>query len=147
MQIDRKNETANYRETEWDGYKYRTRNSRIKIKAGYPVWDFGSLIYVGARFLDLKSSGIVYGIIPEIIKEPIPVSFKFLGNEVIETKAGRFNTAKFGFYAADIFLSKLMENYKDGYFWIDESENGRIIEIQIPGGNITLLEGISIWKD
>ncbi len=146
LQIDKTKQIASYWETVWDGNALRTRHSIIKIKTNFPVWDMGSLIFLGARFFDLKTPGIVYAIIPNILKMPVEIGFKYIGKEIIETKAGKFNTRKVGFYGADPFLAKLMESYsKEGFFWIDESEKGLIIKLQAPG-SIYLLENISVWN-
>jgi hypothetical protein len=147
LQIDSKKGTAGYLEALWDGYELITRHSIIKIKTDFPVWDMGSLLFVGTRFLDIKAPGIIYGLIPNIIKQPIPLGFKYIGKEIIETKAGKFNTIKVAFYSTDPFLSKLMESYsKEMFYWINESEDGMIIKIQMPG-IAYLLEKKSVWEE
>ncbi len=144
--IDRQNNEAVYTEKHKNGMEIRTEEIRIKIRKGYPTWSMDSSALGAARFLDMKESGIIYVVIPET-KTPIPGKFIYEGKEVLETKAGKFNTLKVTFFIADAFLARLMDSYmKDMHFWIEDSDPGRIIKAQTPW-DTSILESISVWKD
>ncbi len=84
----------------WNGYALKTKKNEIKFKPGFPIWDITTAIFFAPRVLDFKSPGITYYIVPEIIKEPLPVIYRFLNSETINIKAGRFKVQKVGFLAA-----------------------------------------------
>ncbi len=146
--IDKIKERADYKEQIWDGEEIKIRTSRIKIKPDFPILDIDSLGFIGARLFDYSKNGIIYLVAPGAVKEPVPCYFEIKGREVIETKAGRFNTIKVGGESADPFLGKLLENYsKKMFFWIEDSERGLVIKTQDADDKVNILEEISQWKE
>ncbi len=133
----------------WDGYSEKTRKSRIRINPkleNIPFWTMNAIIFVGIRFLDIHSKGVFLAIEPQMLKEPIPAYAKFLSKEVIETKAGKFNTVKCGMSVADPFIGRLLENItKDTYIWIDEN-SGIVVKIKNFMGEVAYLEMITNHK-
>lgn len=145
--IDRTNQTASILEKKWNNGNIITTTSRMPVKPGYSVWDMNSLGFICARFLDLKQEGVVYAIIPVIIKEPVLCSFRYLGKETITVKAGRFDTLKFGFSIADPFLSSLLSQYTKIFLvWKEDNARGLIIKTSSPWGSFSL-ESIGEWKN
>lgn len=145
--IDRPGKTATIVEKKWNGHEIRTITSRMPIKPEYSTWDMNSLGFIGARFLDLNGKGVVYAIVPEIIKEPVLCSFQNLGKETVTVNAGKFNTVKFGFTLSDPFLSSLMSQYTKVFLeWKEDNERGLIIKLSSPWG-VSVLEEEGIWKD
>ena len=117
------------------------RKNRIKIKKGYPILDLGSGIVMGVRFLDITGPGIAIFVIPEILKEPLPVNFRFLGKEKVSTKAGDFNTIKIGFTVADTFLGQLMRSFtKETILWLEDSDRRILVKMKSPDNDFVLEE-------
>lgn len=54
MNINKKENIAEIETKSWNGYEIRQSRSKVKIKPGFPVFDFNSLGYVGSRYLDIK---------------------------------------------------------------------------------------------
>ncbi len=146
LKIDEKSLEANYIEKDWDGCTLKTSSSTLKIKPGYPVWNWNSVMYLGLRYLDPSNPGSVNMVVPHWIKDPFVGSFIFKGREIVETKAGKFNTVKFSWSMGNIFLAMLMEIfYKDYFFWIDE-ETGILVKETGDNNNSCELDEISVWK-
>ena len=104
----------------WDGYKFNTQKSRIKIVKDYPVWNWNFVMFVGLRYLDVTRSGDIYFVVPQYIKNTFHGSFIIKGKEMVETKAGKFNTLRLSFVMGDRFLARLTESYiKEFVFWVD----------------------------
>ena len=73
------------------------------------------------------------------------MSFRVVKKELLETKAGRFNTLKIGFSSADPFISKLMDSYiKTTFIWVEDSERALIVKVDVPGV-INELESVSVY--
>ena len=145
--IDKTKSQAEYKEQVFTGEEIRSITSRIKIKPDFPVLDIESLGFIGTRLFDYSKNGIIY-LVSFVVKEPVPIYFEVKGREVIETKAGRFNTIKVGGEVADPFLGKLLENYsKKMFFWIEDSERGLVIKTQDADDRVNILEEISQWKE
>ncbi|MGA2143077.1 MAG: hypothetical protein ABSG94_11750 [Brevinematales bacterium] len=131
-EMNTRDETYEYTAKTWNGIETRESRSRISLKnkMQYPIWTTQSLVFIGARFLDRDSTGIVYLVEPQILKEPMPIRIKFLGREEIATKAGRFKTIKGTMLIADVFIGRLLDSYtKNMAVWIEES-SGRVIKIK-----------------
>ncbi len=132
----------------WTGYGTNISKSRIKIKPDYPIWDSLSMIFVGLRFLDIKSPGIIYLVEPRVLKEPIPMNFHIIKKEVLETPAGKFNTLKISAQSYDPFIGKLGKAINDQtFYWVEESERQLIIKFEASGIATYVLEKISSFKD
>ena len=102
-----------------------------------------AIAFVGVRFLDIHSHGIFLALEPEIMKEPIPGFVNVVSKEVIETKAGKFDTTKYSMGIADPFIGKLLENYmKNTYIWVDDN-SGRVIKIHSSIGEDAYLDVIT----
>jgi hypothetical protein len=133
-------------EYNWDGHNITTMTSKMRIKPGYSYWDINSLGLIGMRFLDLNKPGIVFVIAPEFAKEPVPVSFKYYGEETLEVPAGKFETRKYGFTVADPFLGNLLRKYSNEFLvWIEKGSRGLIVLAKSPWGE-TRLSKIETWK-
>ena len=125
----------------WDGMKVSARKDKIPVKPGYPILDLGSGMIEGIRFLDIKKPGIAYFVVPEIIKEPLPLSFRIIGREKIVTPAGTFDTIKIGFLIADSFLERLMQKFtQETVLWIEDSDRRLVIKMKNPMNNFILEE-------
>ncbi len=117
--IDRENSALNLETKSWDGFQIKIRKDQIKIKQGFPVWDMMSGTFLAARFMNFKGPGFFYFAVPEIVKEPIPVMYKIMGQETLKTPAGEFKTTKLSLKSADPFLGKLLEPYSKEMFFLD----------------------------
>ena len=127
------NGAIEFEQKNWDGNEIKTKTFRMKSKPNYPHWDSISGSLFAVRFLDFSKPGIMLFVVPQVLKEPLPVSFRLMGKEKITTKAGTFNTMKVGLIAADPFLGQLMAPYaKDMLFWIEESDRRLIVKFQNP---------------
>ncbi len=125
----------------WDGYEVKSRKDKINLKPGYPVWDMISGSFFGPRFMDISRPGILFYVMPELLKEPLPVYYRIIGKEKIKSNAGTFNTIKITLMAADPFLSKLMDSIsKDTFFWIEDSDRKLIVKFQSMGFSLLLDE-------
>lgn len=123
-----------------------TVRSTVKLKPGYPVWDMAGFMFLGTRCMDISNKGILYIVEPFYIKDPVPCTLNELGKEVIETKAGKFNTIKIGFIVTDPFLGSLISAYSQNFFvWVEDAPRSLIIKSQM-NDNINLLDEISVWK-
>ena len=146
IKFDKVNSIAETTSKLWDGNELKISTGKMKIKPGFPVWDPGSIIFIGLRYLDVSGPGIVYLVTPQVLKEPMPVSFRVVKKEVLETKAGKFNTLKISFSVADPFISKLMDSYiKTTFIWVEDSERALIVKTDVPG-SINELESVSVYK-
>ncbi len=126
----------------FDGYTTKIMRGSMSTRKGYPTFDANSTYYI-VRFLDITVPGIAYLCVPQVFKNPIPVTFKSAGRETIETPAGEFNTIKYVLLMADPFLSKLMEPYlKQGMMWIEDSPRMLLIKATGPTG-YTMVDEIS----
>jgi hypothetical protein len=141
-------ERYDYTAKTWSGNETRVSRSRISLKnkMQYPIWTMQSLVMIGLRFLDLSSPGIIYLVEPWLLKEPMPLRGKYLGEEEIETKAGRFKTKKETMDLADIFMGRLLESYtRNMVVWVDEASD-RVIRIKGPDEE-DYLTGISVFTN
>ncbi len=127
----------------WDGYTLKSSSGKIKYNPEYPIWDLDSIGMIGGRFLDMRGKGIIYVAEPLMSKTPIPVSFNFIGKEIIETPIGKFDTLKIGGRIADPFLGKLLEGFtKQIYFWLEDSERGLMVKAIDSDGSVIILDKI-----
>ncbi|MGA2142948.1 MAG: hypothetical protein ABSG94_11075, partial [Brevinematales bacterium] len=81
-------------------------------------------------------------------KAPIPLCFKYYGDEKIDIPAGKFEAGKYGYAVADPFLGKLIRLLHDAsqdYLYIEKSERGLLVETKT-SDSITKLEKIGAWK-
>lgn len=125
----------------WDGLRVSSRKDKIPVKPGYPILDLGSGMIEGIRFLDIRKPGIAYFVVPEIIKEPLPLSFRIIGKEKIVTPAGTFDTIKVGFLIADSFLERLMQKFTDEtVIWIEDSDRRLVVKMNNPMHDFILEE-------
>jgi hypothetical protein len=132
----------------WNGYETNIIKERVKIKPEYPIWDSLSMIFVGLRFLDIKSPGIIYLVEPIVLKDPIPMNFQIIKKEVLETPAGKFNTLKINAQTSDPFIGKLGKAINDKtFYWVEESERQLIVKFEASGITTYILEKISTYND
>jgi hypothetical protein len=147
LKIDMKSNLATYIIKSGKKDQLKITYSKIHLKPDYPVWNIAAFIWIGPRCLDIKSKGMFYIVEPFFVKEPIPTALRIIGKEVIETKAGKFNTVKAGFTIADPFLGRLLNTFTQKlYFWIEDSPRGLIIKAQMDQ-IVSLLDEISVWKE
>jgi hypothetical protein len=148
LTIDRVKSMAYYLNKIYDGYNSQVKANRISIYPDYPIWDGSSLGFIGARIFGIANNGILYLIEPEILKDPISMSFDIKGREDIQTKAGIFHTVKVGMKVADPFLGKLLESYVNSMFvWVEDSNRALVVKIQDFDGVYMILEDIGVWKE
>ncbi len=118
-----------------------TTHSRVNVQSGSPVWDRGSMWMFSTRFMDFKSVGVVFLIVPEVLKTPLSCTFTFISKETISTKAGTFRVNKVGFMVSDPFLMKLMGwMAKDVYSYVDESDRRIMVKTHTPSSEWVLEE-------
>ncbi len=130
ISVDYKNGMAICTEQIWNGFKFNTRTSHIKVDPDYPVWNWNFIMFMGIRFLKAGSPGIIYLVVPQYIKTSFFGSFIVKGKEILNTKAGQFNTIKLGFALGDPFLGRLTDQYvRDFYFWVDEDSGILVKEV------------------
>ncbi len=121
----------------------KVRKSRININPAYSYWDSMSGMFFSVRFMNIKSPGVFYFVIPEALKEPIAITYKILGSETVITGAGTFQTYKIGFVSADPFLAKLLDTFtKIMIIWVEKSDRHLVVKMQLPAGTFRL-ESIS----
>lgn len=131
----------------WDGEKLKTSISRMDLKAGYSYWDINSFGLIGMRFFDPAKGGIIYIIAADSSKEPIPVSFRYYGEETVNVPAGTFKTKKYGFTIADQFLNGLLGKFASQYMiWIEDSPRALMIQSTSMDNIEFKLAKIGIWK-
>ncbi len=107
---------------------------RETVKKDYPTWDLYSFSTFSFRYLDISKEGILYLVMPTIIKDPIPGYFKVIGKEKIKTGFKEFDAVKLGVVASDPFLGKLMESYsKDTFLWFEDSDRRVLLKMQSAG--------------
>ncbi len=139
--LNTEKEQIDYENKIWDGYEVKSRKSRIPVHPGFPCRDWMSGMFFSARFMDIKCPGVFYFILPEALKDPIPLTFKTIKKETLTTKAGTFKTVKMGMNAADPFLARLIEPFsRMMYLWVEDSDRKLIVQIQLPAGFFKLEE-------
>lgn len=107
---------------------------RESVKKDYPTWDLYSFSLFSFRYLDIYKPGILYIVIPTIIKDPIPGYFKVIAKEKLKTRLGEFDAVKVGVAASDPFLGKLMESYsKDTFIWFEDSDRRVLLKMESSG--------------
>ncbi len=122
-----------------------TNESRyhVKVNTSIPSMSMWSGTGFIPRFLDIQRGGIYLTILPEIMKEPMIISWKFLSKETIRTKAGSFNVSEFSYALADPFLNRLMGAFlKGSTAMVEDSDRRLTIRSSLAGGEI-VLEDIS----
>ncbi len=138
---DSQNSVINIETKIRNGYRIESLKNRVAVKPGFPVLDLGSVMVMGIRFLDITGPGIAIFVVPEIIKEPLPMTFRFIGREKITTKIGVFKTIKVGFIVSDTFLSRLMQPFtKETFVWLEDSDRRLVIKMKSPNQEFILTE-------
>ena len=108
--------------------------SRVHVKNGYPLWDLDSTTLFSFRYFDMSRPGILYVVIPSLLKEPLPLSFKIIGREKIRTGLGEFETVKLGALISDPFLGKLMDGFVDSTtLWVEDSDRKLLFKMEAAG--------------
>jgi hypothetical protein len=129
LDIDIENLRASIIEYNWDGENLTKKSARMNLKRGYSYWDINSFGLIGMRFFEPEKGGIAYVIASEGAKDPIPISFRFYGEESLTVPAGNFKTKKYGFVISDPFLSGLLGKFASEYYaWIDESPKAFLVQ-------------------
>jgi len=147
LKIDLESYSAYYRVLFNKEGQEKSLLSKFKLKKEYPVWSISSLMMIGCRFMDASRGGILYIVEPNYVKDPVPAYFRVVGKEVLETKAGKFNTIKVGFSTSDPFLGSLLNSYtSEIFFWVEDSARALVVKTQIEN-NVNLIEEISTWRN
>ncbi len=129
--LNPENGWIDYENKNWNGYEIKSRRSRIKTRPGFPAWDSISGSFFALRFMETGKSGIFFFVVPEILKEPIPVSLVSMGHETLHTLSGDFHTVKIGLLSTDPFLGRLMEPYrKEMLFWVEDSPRRLLVRLK-----------------
>ncbi len=127
---------------------YGTNETRyiVRFNTDIPSGDVSG-VYFQPRFLDPLNTGVYYKIIPEFMKDAMPVTMKFLSKETIKVKAGTFRVNKYSIVMADPFVGKLVESVmKNSIIMIEVSERRLVVKSDIPGGYVELEEISNINK-
>jgi len=133
--VDRTNSTVFYVEKFWDGKSVTTRESRIRIKEGFPVYDINSAGLIATRYIDSSGKGIFYVVMPWLFKEAIPASVKIIKKETVTVRAGKFAAVEMGMAITDPFLSMLLSKNVDRFVvWKEEAPRGLILKLGSPWG-------------
>jgi hypothetical protein len=125
------------------GGQVLTKNFRVKIRSDYPVFDAFSTGSILFRVMDTGSSGVVYEVIPDMLKEPLPVSYSFGKKEKINVKAGSFMVCSVITEMADPFIGKLMSPFlKSSRAYVEDSDRKLVVKVDVMDQE-NMLEGIS----
>ena len=147
LKVNEKTLESDFIEKDWDGFKIKTMTSRLKIKQGYPIGSWNSVLSFDLRYLDASEPGDICMIVPNWIKTPFIGRFVYLGREKIGTRAGSFDTIKLGWAMGNVFLAALMQIfYKDYFFRVDE-KTGVIVKETGENNYLAVIEERGVWKD
>ena len=120
--------------------KTNESKSVIRFNTDFPSsdqWGGSTLI----RLFDLRSGGIYYNITALFMKEPMPLTVKYISTETVQTKAGSFRTSKINIVAGDPFLGKLLEPMmKTSGYWIEDSSRRLLVKDEMAGAGVILEE-------
>lgn len=96
-----------------------------------PIFSRGFSIREAAEF--------TYNLIPELTKQPIACTFKYLSTETLRVKGGIFRANKYAIILADPFLGRLIEPYfKNAIIFIEDSPGRLVLKSDIPGGYVEI---------
>ena len=119
-----------------------TKSYMVIVNPDFPLLDAFSTSFA-YRFLDPQNPGIFFYVIPDFIKEPIPLSFRLDKKDTITLKAGTFHVNRLIVTMGDPFIGKLMEPFLKNLVLMIEDSNRRIAVMQRMAGSETVLEEIS----
>jgi hypothetical protein len=143
MQLDYSKLVCNCKFLYWDGISVRTKTAKIKLKKGYSYFYMNDLTYLYRMIGTTEAGGIIYLVMPQFLKDPVPLSIKKTGIDNIETPAGNFKAYKYSGYTADPFLGSLMKPWMDTTFiWADT--NGLVVKYSNPNNYGVIMEK-GIW--
>ena len=125
-----------------NGNEILTKSYTIKVRPDFPLVDTFSSSYA-YRFIDPHSPGILYYVLPDFMKEPIPLTFRYDKKETIATKAGTFLVNNIIVILGDPFLGKLMAPFLKNFNLMIEDSDRRSPVKQLFTGAETVLEEIS----
>ena len=134
----------------WDGYEFKESRIRIKnIKVDYPIWEWESLLYYGARLLDWQQGGYYYVWVRGFLKDPARGGFKVIGKETLSTEIGKIKSLKVVSTVADPFVGKLVKQFTDNMqFWFEEGGSGKLLKFHADAlQRIIVLDKVDIIKD
>jgi hypothetical protein len=139
---------ANCTMKSWDGYETAVQKSRIALKKGYSHFYINNTLIMSVRMFDFTKPGIIYAVGPQVIKDPIPGTYRFLKKEEVTTPAGKYESYKIGMAIADPFMSKLLESYtKEVALWVEDSPRNIMVKFKNADGSWGELVETGIWKD
>ncbi len=119
-----------------------TKSYTINVNPNFPTVDAFSTSFV-YRLIDPHSPGIFYYVIPDFMKEPFPLTFRYDRKETVTTKAGKFHVTILIVAMGDPFIGKLMEPFLKNLSLMIEDSDRRVAVKQIMSGSETVLEEIS----
>ncbi len=147
MTVDEKTLTAFYKVKMWDGKQVEESKSRVTIDTNVPLWNWNEIMFLACRYVDMDAGGTIGFFVPLHVKGFFKGRFNKINEEVLDTEAGRFKTAKFGYSMGDFLLGLLMSIYtKDYYFWIDK-ETGVLVKMTGSDNATAALEFAGVWGD
>lgn len=112
---------------------------REKVDTNYPMWDIYTFSMFSYRFLNIFKPGIMYLVMPSIIKEPVPCYIKVIDKEKIKIGIGEFDAVKARIVSSDPFLCKLLGSYSDNTtIWFENSERKELLKMESVGITIEL---------
>jgi hypothetical protein len=124
------------------GNEILIKNYTIHVNPDFPSLDAFSSDFA-YRLIDPHSPGILYYVIPDFMKEPIPLTFRYDGKDTITTPAGTFRVNKLAVTMGDPFIGKLMAPFlKNLNLMIEDSDRRSPVKQQMAGSE-TVLEEIS----
>ncbi len=111
-----------------------TTSYTINIKPSFPLMDAFSQDFISDRLIDPHSPGIMYFVVPNFTKEPLPVTFKIEKKDILTIKTGTFKVNKIIMYIGDPFLSKLAESFlKNSSVMVEDTDRRLPLKTQVQG--------------
>ena len=116
------------------GESILTTSYTINIKPNFPLMDAFSQDFISDRLIDPRSPGIMYFIIPNFMKEPLPMTFKIEKKETLTIKLGTFKANKIVMFTGDPFLGRLAESFlKNSSVMVEDTDRRLPLKTQVQG--------------
>ena len=145
-QLDREKGYAKYMSKSLSGDKIITTSYTVKVITAFPLMEVFSQDFISDRLVDPRSPGVMYWIIPNFMKEPLPMSFKVGKSETLTVKAGTFKVKRITMTMGDPFLAKLGEPILKSSSLLLEDSDRRLPIITENQGYREIIEVISNVK-
>jgi len=103
--LDQKTGVVNYLSKSIKGSVTNSIKLQVKINPIFPSGDMLGGMFFSPRYLDPDKGGVLYSLTPQVMKEPMAISWKLKPNETLTTKAGTFQVKKISLVPADPFIN------------------------------------------